>query len=633
MQNDKEMIGVFISEVREILSSLNTNLNSLERDSTNIESIEEVKRKIHTLKGIFSAMEFKEFTKVLHVAEDVLEQLQNSGFFDSDSLEIFYELNSKLNSIMNFISHMKINEFTTSENKKIEDMSEFDLSSVVMELEIIRKGEIKTGTPFDLTISFDDKCKLKGARAFQVLSKLDDISKIIKADPNRKDIENEKSFSNLKVLIISNEDEKEITNEIKKVDEVSSVRVEKLARKTQISLEEKANSFTDEAKMIRIPLTAMNEMMDVLGEIIIERNNAEKELAKSQDESFSFGNFDRITNDLQNLILKARLVPLENIFNYYPRFVRKLAKENNKDIDLTIVGGHCQIDRIALDIINEAIIQILRNSIDHGIEQPKDRKKKKKEETGKIVINAKKEYQDIIVTIEDDGKGINVPLLKQKAIESNFIDKNSKLTKENLVSLLFLSGFSTKEKVSDLSGKGNGLNSVYSNIVEKLRGKIDVETKSDVGTRFTIRIGVNFLILDVLVVEMKQTMFSIPLVNIRQVISVPKEKFYFDEQSRPYIVMNRKLIPVVSIKENNEMEPLIQKDLGINEKGLVVVWEQVENKLAILIDKIITQQQIVYKPMDSLLSKINGFNGLSFIGEGNIAPIINPLFYENILSN
>jgi two-component system chemotaxis sensor kinase CheA len=528
---------------------------------------------------------------------------------------------------------MKINEFTLVENQKIEDMSEFDLSTVVRDLEIVQKGDIKTGVPFDLTIEFDKNCKLKGARAFQILSKLDDISKIIKADPSRKDIEDEKSFSNLKVLIISNEDEKEITNEIKKVDEVSSVRVEKLAGKTQKFVEEKGTLIQEETQTIRIPLTALNEMMSTLGEIIIERNNAEKELQKNYDQDYSFGNFDRITNELQNLILKARLVPLENIFNFYPRLVRKLAKESNKNIDLIIEGENVKIDRISLDVINETLIQILRNSIDHGIESSKDRKKMNKAEAGKIVIKAKREYQDIIITIEDDGKGIDIPSLKKNAFNKKIVEQNDKLTKENLISLLFQSGFSTKEKVSTLSGKGNGLYSVYTNVVDKLRGKIDVLTTKDVGTRFTMRIGVSFLILDVLVVEMKKTFFTIPLVNVRKVISVPKDKFYFDTQSKPYIVLNKEIIPVVSIRNNNKMEPMSQSDLEINTKGLVVIWEQVENKLAFLIDKIITQQQIVYKPMDSLMSKINGFNGFSFIGEGNVAPIINPLNYENILTN
>ena len=369
-------------------------------------------------------------------------------------------------------------------------------------------------------------------------------------------------------------------------------------------------------------------MMGILGEIVTERNKLEQEYIKTNVSSFSFREYDRITTEIQELILNARLVPLDNIFTYYPRLTRKLAQEYNKEINLIVRGKGVEIDRISIDLLNDVIIQLVRNSIIHGIESPKNRKKKKKSTIGKIVVIAEKDYQDIIIKIEDDGQGIDVPLLRKYSLEKGLIKKNDKLSKENLLSLLYFSGFTTSDQVSELAGKGIGLNLVYKKIINKLNGTINIETQKDFGTRFTIRIRRNQQIFSGLIVEIENSLYSIPMPNISRVIHVPKEKCYFDEKKRPYIVLNREIIPLVSIRENYELESMTQKNMKIDSIGTVIIWQHGEKKYGILVDRLVNQQQIVYKNRDTLMDRIKGFGGFSYIGEGNVVPIIDPSTYS-----
>jgi two-component system chemotaxis sensor kinase CheA len=624
MQNDKEIVDVFISESREILSSFNVNLNTIERDVTDLKPVDEIRRLIHTLKGIFAAMEFPRLTETLHIAEDVLEQIRNTSFFDTETLDIFYELNNKLNSLMNFISYMKINKFGLAENQKIEEMPEFDVSEISNKLHQVSDGKISTGSPYDIVVEFDKNCKLKSARAFQTLARLENLSKIISSKPTRQEIEDEKSFANLKITVISNEDKKLIREQISKVDEITDIKIEKLTEKSII---DKKIEVSSDFQSIRVPLIELNKMMGILSEIVTERNNIEKEFLEKNISSFSFREYDRITNEIQELIINARLVPLDNIFSYYPRLTRKLAQENDKEINLIIRGKGVEIDRISVDLLNEVLIQILRNCIIHGIESPKDRKKKKKPEIGKIVIKAEKDYNDIIIKFEDDGKGIDVLSLKKFAHDKGLIKKKDKLSKDNLLTLLFLSGFTTSDQVSKLAGRGIGLNSVYRTIVDKLKGTVNFETQKDIGTRITLRIRRNQLIFNGLIVEIENLLYSIPIPNISRVMTVPKEKFYFDEQKRPYIVLNREIIPIVTIRENNELESMTQKNMTIYSQGTIIIWQHGDKKFGILVDRLVNQQQTVYKNRDTLMDRIKGFSGFSYLGEGKIAPIIDPTTY------
>jgi two-component system chemotaxis sensor kinase CheA len=642
MENDEQAINMFVNEVRETLSSISNILYDLEKDPANVSNLEGIKQAINTLKGMFAVREFNIISNTCQSAESTLEKLIESGFIDSDSLDIFNSFNEKLNSVTSFITTLNLNQFSLEENKKIEEMKEFDFSVINRDFRGISEGAIKLGKTYELVIKINES-KTKIDNAKQILDSLEHYAKILKSSPTRTQIAKEELFDFLTAEILSYEDEQAISKNISEMKGVSDVSIKvKDTRRKDTPQTGDISLTAPSYQTVRVSLPYLDELMDLLGELVIEKNILNRTISKSSLSLTSLAKSDRNLFDLQDLILKTRLISLEQIFNYYPRLIREESKFGEKKIDLVISGKNIEIDRMNIDIINETLIHLIRNAVAHGIESPRDRKGKKKPEEGKIIVKATKDAQDIIITVEDDGKGIDMELLRKKGIERGLIDKNKKLEGKVLLQLLFHKGFSTQEEVSQLSGRGIGLDIVNTNIVSKLKGKIDVETKEDKGTIFTMRFALNFLIVNALVVKAAKSLFSIPFPNIKKILSLNEgdlinennEMFYdypifqFND-IEPFVTTVKERVPVISLQENYKLKTTTNGNFS-REKGIIVIWEQEDMKLGILIDKIVTEQQIVYKPIDRLIENIKGFSGYSFVGDGEMVPILDPLQFRGV---
>lgn len=625
MSEDKEIRTVFLDELREHLRSIEENLNSLEKDPTDENALDELFKSSHTLKGLFGSVELNDAAEACHLAEDVLVSLRKTRFVDSDTLDILFEFLDKFENILEVLDNLNQQGVTTKDEWAVNVNAEVDVTGLVKDLRSLSGGVINLGTKYRLIVTIDPDCKLKGARAYQVLRALEDISKVIASKPTKTEIEEGTVFNDLEVTVITQEEEFSIRSHIANIDEIKNIQIEALYDESVSGKDSKESKSKSPSSIqsVRVQLSNLDQMMDLLGELVIERNSLDQQLAEMGLSTTAFSQMDRTILDLRRLILKTRLVPLEYIMEHFPRLVREGTKDTNKKVKLILSGKFVEVDRTSIDFLNEALIHLLRNSIGHGIETVEERRAAGKPEQGTIQMTARLDRNDVVITIEDDGRGIDVEKVRERAVREGLIKSDHKLDREGLLALLFLSGFSTSDQVTSLSGRGIGLSIGYTNIVEKLNGSINAETSKGKGTRFIIRIPTQISIMEALVVQVRNKPFTIPLSNIHHVYRVPDEKLFY-HNGKPIVVINKEVVPVISLKERftyffDENESAYE-----NKDNILIIWEQAGKRIGVLVDSIINQQQIVLKKMDRLMNSISGFSGFTLIGEGTVVPILDP---------
>jgi two-component system chemotaxis sensor kinase CheA len=325
-----------------------------------------------------------------------------------------------------------------------------------------------------------------------------------------------------------------------------------------------------------------------------------------------------MTNELQQLVMKTRMVKIGKVFNKYPRLVRDLSKIADKKINLVIEGEETELDKTLIEEINDPLVHLIRNSVDHGIEKENVRIENGKEPVGTIKLSAQQEGNTIIITIEDDGKGIDPEVIKNKAVSKGLIsrEKAEELTKQEIYNLIFLPGFSTAEVVTNISGRGVGMDVVKTNVT-KLRGTIEIDSVPKKGTKISIRLPLTLAIISGLVVKVQNEQFVIPLSLVIEVIRVHKDNIYYVNQ-KPNIKLRDKVIPVVSLRE---------KVLKVNGKKntdyqYVVIVGLAEKQIGLEVDGLIGQKEIVIKSLGNLIGKIPGIAGSTILGDGSIILIL-----------
>jgi two-component system chemotaxis sensor kinase CheA len=328
---------------------------------------------------------------------------------------------------------------------------------------------------------------------------------------------------------------------------------------------------------------------------------------------------DMMTNELQQLVMKTRMVKIGKVFNKYPRLVRDLSKIADKKINLIIEGEETELDKTLIEEINDPLVHLIRNSVDHGIEKEEVRIANGKEPAGTIKLSAQQEGNTIIITIEDDGKGIDPDVIKNKAVSKGLItkEKAEELTKQEIFNLIFLPGFSTAEVVTNISGRGVGMDVVKTNVT-KLRGTIEIDSIPKVGTKISIRLPLTLAIISGLVVKVQKEQFVIPLSLVIEVIRVHKDNIYYVNQ-KPNIKLRDKVIPIVSLREK------VLKENGKKNSGeyqYVVIVGLAEKQIGLEVDGLVGQKEIVIKSLGNLIGKIPGIAGSSILGDGSIILIL-----------
>ena len=539
--------------------------------------------------------------------------------------------------------------------KATESISDEDFHISLNDIDSIIHKAFELGVkPYLIKVTLDPGCMLKAARAFIVFNTLERFGEILKSYPLAEEIEDERFDDSFEILYFSKLDETYTKTELMRISEISSVYVKALAdvelaieekkEDVEIDLDQVESKETDvkvkdenqgkgdkgkTSKTVRVEIGRLDNLMNLVSELIIIKTRLE-DLDTTNHKSNDQGNknnmneaieyLERITTSLHDAVMKVRMVPVERTFNRFPRLVRDLSRELGKNIKLFMSGEETEVDRTVIDEIGDPLIHLIRNSLDHGIESPAERLKAGKDEMGFVALRAYPDGNTVVIEVEDDGKGINPEVIKRKAIEKKIVSKEEAemMSDRDLINLLFKAGFSTVDKVTDLSGRGVGLDVVKSKI-EAINGTVEVISTLGQGSKFVIRLPLTLAIIQALMVNLNQEKFAIPLNNIKEITTIETSKITM-VQDQEVVLYRNKTLPIIRMKQVLD----IQHEIDSLDELIVVIVKKGDVEAGLVVDSLIGQQEIVIKSLGKYLTGIKAIAGATILGNGSVALIVDP---------
>lgn len=513
-----QYIDVFIDESTEHIDVLYNQLIELEKQPTKKTTIEEIFRAAHTIKGMSATMGYKDMTDLTHYLENIFDGIRYGRItVQANTIDLLFSAVDDLNKIVEDIADggdgkrnvdLVVSQLVALEEGVMDPKKGLLLNE--FELAILKESNEKSSINYEITVIINQKCILKSARAYMVFGALEQLGEVIKSDPSVSDLEQELFDHSFTVLLISKQTKDEISRKIKKVSDVKDVVIKQIpVASYRIKQEEKVvnnvfglgdgeennksttNNRQTSRKTIRVNIERLDLLMNLFEELVIDREHLEQIALEVEhhDLKETVERMTRVTGDLQDVILNMRMVPINQVFNRFPRTVRQIARDLHKKINLEIIGGDTELDRTVIEEIGEPLVHLIRNATDHGIELPEERKKMGKPEHGTIKLQAYPNGNQVFIEIDDNGAGINKELVLDKAIKKGIIspEQSEVLTEPQVYELIMASGFSTTEVISDVSGRGVGLD-VVKNTIETLGGSISIHSEMGVGTLFSIQL-------------------------------------------------------------------------------------------------------------------------------------------------
>ena len=646
----QEILDEFIQEAEEILENLDQELIELENDPTNKELLNQIFRGMHTLKGGAGFLGLESIINLAHIIESIFDKLRNDEMqLDSNKMDTILE---GIDIIKNAIETLK-SDNEIPDNEEISDILE-KLQAMLDGKEPANAPQEEAQTQEDAQNSDDESTHPTGEieEEIEIVFKDDvdpDIQKLILQYPNKTMAEildelillppEERDMDlimKLDELIAQNKDVEDLilekrVKEVKKIEEKPIEQKEVCetptppppAAKEQAKPAKKPKK--EETETIRIDIERVSTLMNLVGELVLDRNRIVKLTSKFRANSEdieaieelneAIAGMSRSVSDLQEVVMKLRMQPVKRIFSKFPRIVRDLAKKVGKKINLELEGEDTEIDRSILNQLEDPLIHLVRNSIDHGIEPPEERIAKGKPEAGTIILSALQEGDRIIVSIEDDGRGIDPEKIKQKAIEKGLIrpDQAEQMSDKEAYELIFMPGFSTVDKVSDLSGRGVGMD-VVANVIHSLRGAIEVESELGVGTKITMKLPLTVAIIRTLMVGVNNRIFAIPLFSVVEIIKYRPEDIK-DVGIYKSLMLRDEVYLFFHLNELFDIE-------SKNENRFVIIINIGEKNIAIAVDNLYGEEEIVIKPLGEMLKDVEGIAGATITGDGKVVLIL-----------
>ncbi|WP_027937574.1 chemotaxis protein CheA [Anaeroarcus burkinensis] len=510
---------------------------------------------------------------------------------------------------------------------------------------------------YQIEVQLSETCLLKSARAYMSMSALDELGDVLRSIPTVDELEKENFERSFQVLLLSDVEAIKVEQALLSISEVEKVivlpidllekapkaaeaettavtaatdvtadvdptaAVKKAAEPVKAAAAQGEKKNNRGSQSVRVDIDKLDSLLNLVGELVINKTRLEQIgiTHRLTDLVETIEQMDRVTTDLQNVVMKVRMVPVGQVFNRFPRMVRDLSRELNKEINLIIQGEETELDRTVIDEIGDPLVHLLRNSIDHGIEHPDERVAKGKNPVGEVRLIASHEGNNVVILVEDDGKGINAEVIKQKALEKGLITQAEadKMDANEAVRLVFLPGFSTAEVVTDVSGRGVGMDAVK-NKIESLGGMVDVETKINEGSKFKIRLPLTLAIIQALLVEVAKEIYAIPLGSIDSTINLEPSDIK-TIQNREVILLRGQIIPIIRLGDVLQIPRTTSEDSG---ELFVVIVHMGEFRAGIIVDNLIGQQEIVIKSLGKLLAGIKVIAGATILGNGQVALIL-----------
>ncbi|WP_428909629.1 chemotaxis protein CheW [Niallia sp. Krafla_26] len=668
-----QYLEVFLDESREHLQAVNDNILKLEKEPTNIEIINEIFRSAHTLKGMSATMGFDDIAALTHKMENVFDQIRNNKInVSSKVIDIIFLAIEYLEEMVQSISEGKDGKKDVTELvKRLEQLVQVEIvpsaskqqdskveeSVMGLDLDEYQRTIIKHGIrqgffAYQVTVELREDCMLKGVRAYMVFEQMENHAEIIKTVPATEKIEEgdfEQTFSLLLLTKEMNEDIKKLISNVSEIKQirVNSINLENVSEKEEETFDKskekkesiegspiQADSSKNNSSMehgtssgshtIRVNLEKIDELMNLFEEVVVDRGRLEtiSESLRSSALKETVDHMSRISTQLQTLILTLRMVPIEQVFNRFPRMIRGLSRDLHKKINLTIEGAETELDRTVIDEIGDPLVHMIRNSVDHGIELPEVRKQSGKTEEGHLTLRAFHSGNHVFIEIEDDGAGIDQEKVAAKAIDKGLIsaEQVKTLSDEEANKLIFLSGFSTADKVSNISGRGVGLD-VVKNKIEALGGQIDIQSTKGKGSIFTIQLPLTLSIITSLLVRVLEATYAIPLSSIVETLLLDKEQIFYVNSQKVYDYRGH-IIPLVSLSEYFHYQ--VGEKQGIQQEFYVAIIKKGDQFVGLMVDDLVGQKEIVLKTLGVYLGDVSGFSGATILGDGSVALVLDP---------
>lgn len=691
-----QYLEIFIDESSEHLQTLSDCIMTLEQEPDNKDTINEVFRAAHSLKGMAGTMGFKRMQHLTHDMENVFQEVRSDKIsVDSSMIDLLFKCLDALDAYLenvksssdegtddNEIIIKELNDFiakangaapeeeTPKEEKATvtkEEPKEANASSVAKYAEIeLNDSEAKgvneaknSGLKiYGITVYVQKDCLLKAARAFLVFRAVEELGQIVVYRPSSQDIEDEKFELDFSFYVASSEELDKIIAAAMNVSEIENVVGGEI---TQIHIEgesveetkteetapapvqpaaetkpapketkkaaapaKKAVAKPATSRTVRVDIEKLDALMNQVSELIIAKNSlvsiSVSEGSELNGQSFhdQIEYLERITTNLHESVMKVRMVPIESVTQKYPRMIRDLSRTLNKKMQLTITGEETELDRTVVDQIGDPLQHLLRNSADHGLESSELRVQRGKPEVGTIFLNAYQEGNNVIIQVGDDGNGIDTEAVKAKAIERGIVtaEQAENMSQKEIVNFLFMPSFSMAKKITDISGRGVGLDVVKSGI-EQLGGDVEVTTELGKGTTFTVRLPLTLAIIQALMVEIRDEKYAIALGSISNIENIPVSDIKY-VQAKEVIHLRGSVIPLIRLDQMLDIEPMEEEP----EYLTVVIVKRGEAQAGLVVDNLMGQQEIVIKSLGKYINGNKLISGATILGDGEVALIL-----------
>lgn len=689
-----QYLEIFIDESEEHLQTLSDCIMVLEKEPDNKDTINEVFRAAHSLKGMAGTMGFKRMQHLTHDMENVFQEVRSdhikvtSGMIDLlfkclDALEGYLDNikgTSDEGTEDNEVIIKELNDFIAkadgeaeAENKEVSEVKEATPAATQEEKEgqekielteeekkAIREAESNGQHIYAMTVHIQKDCLLKAARAFLVFKAVEDFGQILVYRPSSQDIEDEKFEFDFSFFLASEEETDKIVaaakavSEIEKVD-AEEIHLEEYLKEAAAQEEQQAKEAATEQKeapaevpkaaekkapaavakkqtnakpvtgrTVRVDIEKLDALMNQVSELIIAKNSlvsiSSNESGEYQNQSFheQIEYLERITTNLHESVMKVRMVPIESVVNKFPRMIRDLSRKLGKKMELYMTGEDTELDRTVVDQIGDPLQHLLRNSADHGLEDNATRVERGKPEVGSIFLKAFQEGNNVIIEVGDDGNGIDVAAVRDKAVERGIItaEQAENMSQKEIINLLFLPSFSMAKKITDISGRGVGLDVVKSNI-EALGGDVEVRTKLGEGTTFIVRLPLTLAIIQALMVEIRDEKYAIALGSIANIESIPVNEIKY-VQAQEVIHLRGAVIPLIRLDQVLDMEEKQEEPENLT----VVIVKKGDSLAGLVVDNLIGQQEIVIKSLGKYITNNKIISGATILGDGEVALIL-----------
>ncbi len=685
-----QYLEIFIDETREHLQSLNEQILVLEREPENVDTINEIFRAAHSLKGMAGTMGYKRMQRLTHDMENVFSEIRNGKMKASPKLvDVLFKGLDALEQYLDVIVNSG-DEGTEDNEDIINSLNEIlreglgggaeepapaattaapaaaatataaagesgvkPYQLAEHEKSAIAKALSENMNAFAMTVYIQESCILKAARAFLVFKALEDLGTVIHSEPSVQDIEDERFEFDFTVVLLTDKDAETAKKKVENVSEIKMACVEAIkaeavaqpaAAETKDTKETVAASQKETPvqsggnaaaaqkttgkpvvnRSVRVDIDKLDDLMNLVSELIIAKNGLVSinttDVTGLRESGFNeqIEYLERITTNLHQSVMKTRMVPIENVVSRFPRMIRDISKKLDKKMELYMSGEETELDRTVIDEIGDPLMHMLRNAADHGLESNEERIKAGKPEVGSIFLNAYQDGNNVVIEVRDDGKGVDVEKVKKKAIEKGAItaEQAATMSEKEAVELLFRPSFSTAEQVSDLSGRGVGLDVVKSKI-EALGGDVEAKTVLGEGTTFIVRLPLTLAIIQALMVELGQEKYAIPLGSIQTIEDVLPEDIKY-VQTKEVIHLRGNVIPLIRLR--NVLD--IEEDDFAPESLTVVIVAKGDRLAGLVVDNLIGQQEIVIKSIGKYINNNKMIGGATILGDGEVALIL-----------